>query len=49
VATITERPVDQARPYQAYATIMGVFAGGLALAGGAARLPLEQQVRIRPD
>jgi hypothetical protein len=38
VATITERPVDQARPYQAYATIMGVFAGGLALAGGAARL-----------
>ncbi len=34
---VTER--SQARPpYQAYAAIMGVYAGGLALAGAAARL-----------
>jgi len=26
-------------PYQAYATILGIFAGGLAVAGGLARLP----------
>jgi uncharacterized protein DUF1360 len=34
---VTERP-NERRPYQAYATIMGVYAGGLALAGAAARL-----------
>jgi hypothetical protein len=34
---VTER--SQARPpYRAYATIMGVYAGGLALSGAAARL-----------
>jgi hypothetical protein len=37
MADTTER--SQARPpYQAYATIMGVYAGSLALAGAAARL-----------
>jgi len=35
VAAVRE---DQAPPYGAYATIMGTFCGGLALAGGVARL-----------
>jgi hypothetical protein len=34
---VTERP-HAPPPYHAYATITGVFAGGLALAGGLARL-----------
>ena len=38
MTTFAERTVEQSPPYRAYATIMGVFAGGLALAGGAARL-----------
>jgi hypothetical protein len=37
MAVVTERRVDRP-PYQAYATIVGVFAGGLAVAGGLARL-----------
>jgi len=36
MAVMTERPATHP-PYQAYATIVGVFAGGLALAGGLAR------------
>jgi hypothetical protein len=35
MAVVTERPAPRP-PYRAYATIMGVFAGGLALAGGLA-------------
>ena len=38
MTTFAERTADQSPPYRAYATIMGVFAGGLAVAGGAARL-----------
>jgi len=38
VTTFAEPTIEQAPPYHAYATIMGVFAGGLALVGGAARL-----------
>ncbi|MDQ2967494.1 MAG: DUF1360 domain-containing protein [Actinomycetota bacterium] len=38
MSTVAERTADRAPPYQAYAVIMGVFAGGVALAGGAARL-----------
>jgi hypothetical protein len=38
VTTLTEAPVEQRPPYQAYATIMGVFVGGIAVAGGLARL-----------
>ena len=38
MTTFAEPRIEQAPPYRAYATIMGVFAGGLALAGGAARL-----------
>jgi hypothetical protein len=38
VTTVAERTAEQAPPYRAYATITGVFAGSLALAGGAARL-----------
>jgi hypothetical protein len=45
MAVVTERTLA-APPYRAYAAIMGTFAGGLALAGGAARLlrrdPREQ-------
>jgi hypothetical protein len=37
MAVVTERSKAGA-PYEAYATIMGVFAGGLAVAGGVARL-----------
>jgi len=37
MAVITKRP-EARPPYEAYARIMGVFAGGLALAGGVARL-----------
>lgn len=36
MAVVTERASEQP-PYAAYATIMSVFAGGLALAGGLAR------------
>ncbi|TML94846.1 MAG: DUF1360 domain-containing protein [Actinobacteria bacterium] len=36
MAVVTERSSTRP-PYQAYATIVGVFAGGLALAGGLAR------------
>jgi hypothetical protein len=36
VAFVTERPTEQP-PYEAYATIMGIFVGGLGLAGIAAR------------
>jgi hypothetical protein len=43
MATVTERPAARP-PYEAYATIVGVFAGGLALAGGLARL-LGRDVR----
>ena len=38
MATLIEHPVDQRPPYEAYATIMGVFVGGIAVAGGIARL-----------
>src|SRR5688572_14680166 len=38
------RPGATRPPYEAYATIMGVFAGGLAAAGGLARL-LRRDVR----
>lgn len=45
MAVVTE-PTLAPPPYRAYAAIMGAFAGGLALAGGAARLlgrdPREQ-------
>jgi adenine/guanine phosphoribosyltransferase-like PRPP-binding protein len=34
---VTERPQTRP-PYHAYAAIMGVYAGGLALAAAAARL-----------
>lgn len=37
MAARTERP-EVRPPYEAYARIMGVFAGGLAVAGGVARL-----------
>jgi hypothetical protein len=37
MAVVTDRPVRQP-PYEAYAKIMGVFVGGLAAAGGVARL-----------
>ncbi len=37
MAVVTERPTARP-PYEAYATIMGVYAGGLALTGGLARL-----------
>jgi hypothetical protein len=37
MAVVTERSKPRP-PYEAYATIMGVFAGGLAVAGGVARL-----------
>jgi Protein of unknown function (DUF1360) len=37
MAVVTERPIVQP-PYEAYATILGVFVGGLAVAGGLARL-----------
>ncbi len=30
--------VEERPPYRSYAAIMGVFAGGLAVAGGLARL-----------
>jgi uncharacterized protein DUF1360 len=36
MAVVTERPTAQP-PYEAYATIMGIFVGGLGLAGIAAR------------
>jgi hypothetical protein len=36
MAVVTDRPVRQP-PYEAYAKIMGVFVGGLAVAGGFAR------------
>jgi hypothetical protein len=43
---VVTRPPQSELPYEAYATITGVFAGGLALAGGLARLlgrdPSEQ-------
>ena len=35
---VTNERAEIRRPYEAYATIMGVFAGGLAVAGGVARL-----------
>jgi hypothetical protein len=35
MAVVTERP--QSPPYEAYATIMGIFIGGLSLAGAVAR------------
>jgi hypothetical protein len=42
MATLTDatrsRPAARRPPYEAYATIVGVFAGGLALAGGLARM-----------
>jgi hypothetical protein len=45
MAVVTERPTGQP-PYEAYATITGVFVGGLAVAAGLARLlgrdPREQ-------
>jgi hypothetical protein len=45
MAATTERPVSSP-PYEAYGAIMGVFVGGLAVAGGLARLlgrdPREQ-------
>jgi hypothetical protein len=45
MAVVTDRPTSKP-PHQAYATIMGVFVGGLAVAGGLARLlgrdPREQ-------
>jgi hypothetical protein len=34
---VSDRPVTRP-PYEAYATIMGVFVGGIAVAGGLARL-----------
>jgi hypothetical protein len=37
MAVVTERPTGQP-PYEAYATIMGVFVGSLGLAGIAARM-----------
>jgi hypothetical protein len=37
MAVVTERPTGQP-PYEAYATIMGIFVGGLGLAGIAARM-----------
>ena len=37
MAVVTERPVAHP-PHQAYATITGLFIGGLAVAGGLARL-----------
>jgi hypothetical protein len=37
MAVTPQRPT-QRRPHEAYATIMGVFVGGLAVAGGLARL-----------
>jgi hypothetical protein len=37
MAVVTERPKEQP-PYEAYAAITGVFVGGLALAGIAARV-----------
>ena len=37
MAAVLERPTAQP-PYEAYATIMGIFVGGLGLAGVAARL-----------
>jgi hypothetical protein len=43
MAVITERAARRP-PYEAYAVITGVFAGGLALAGGLARL-LGRDVR----
>src|SRR2546421_6696381 len=43
MAVVTERPVGRP-PYEAYATIMGIFVGGLAVAGGVARL-LGRDVR----
>jgi hypothetical protein len=38
VTTLTERTVEQRPPYESYATIMAVFVGGIAVAGGVARL-----------
>jgi Protein of unknown function (DUF1360) len=40
VSALTQDPsrTDKAPPYRAYATIMGTLCGGLALAGGVARL-----------
>jgi hypothetical protein len=43
MAVTPQRPT-QRRPHEAYATIMGVFVGGLAVAGGLARL-LERDPR----
>jgi hypothetical protein len=34
---VSDRPVTRP-PYEAYGTIMGVFVGGIAVAGGIARL-----------
>jgi hypothetical protein len=37
MAVVTDRPTARP-PYRAYATIMGAFAGGIAVAGGVARV-----------
>src|SRR5215210_7646203 len=38
MATWTEDRLDRKPPYEAYAAITGAFAGGLAIAGGLAKL-----------
>jgi hypothetical protein len=38
MATLTDERVEQKPPYESYAAIVGVFAAGLAVAGGLARL-----------
>jgi hypothetical protein len=46
MAVLADLRTDADVPYRAYATIMGVFVGGVAMAGGLARLlgrdPREQ-------